>query len=130
MGTAQGRWQGFLLEGGCGRASRRAAVGARVDGCPCCSGRALEWALVSCGLASSGRLLLRAARTGQLEQLSWLRARGCAWEPCRGYGDDCCSSAAAGGHLAVLQWPRADGCPWDARTCTSAAQYGHVAVLQ
>jgi hypothetical protein len=41
----------------------------------------LEWAVSSCALPLSGRLLVRAARGVQLEQLSWLRARGCAWEP-------------------------------------------------
>jgi hypothetical protein len=66
----------------------------------------LEWAMVSCRLPLSGRLLLHAARVGQLEQLSWLRARGCAWEPCKGDGKDSCASAAAGGHLAVLQGSR------------------------
>jgi hypothetical protein len=44
----------------------------------------------------------RAARA-----LSWLRMRGCAWEPCRGDGKDPCSSAAAHGHLVVLRWARA-----------------------
>jgi hypothetical protein len=71
----------------------------------------LEWAVVSCGLPLSGRLLRRAARAGQLEQLSWLRAHGCAWELCKRDGEDLCSSAAAGGHLAVQQWARANGCP-------------------
>jgi hypothetical protein len=41
----------------------------------------LAWA-ASCGLPLSGKLLTRAALHGQLEQLSWLRARGCAWEAC------------------------------------------------
>jgi hypothetical protein len=90
----------------------------------------LEWAVVSCRLPLSGRLLLRAARYGQLEQLRWLRARGCAWELCKGDGEDACSSAAAGGHLAVLQWARADGCPWDTYTCSEAAAKRHLHVLQ
>jgi hypothetical protein len=30
-------------------------------------------------LPLSEGLLLRAARAGELEQLSWLRAHGCAW---------------------------------------------------
>jgi hypothetical protein len=42
----------------------------------------LEWA-VSCGLPLSAELLTRAARAGQLELLSWLRALGCALEPWR-----------------------------------------------
>jgi hypothetical protein len=95
-----------------------------------CSVAKLEWAVVSCRLPLSGRLLRRAARAGQLEQLSWLRAHGCAWERCKGNGKDCCSSAAAGGHLAVLQCARADGCPWDGWTCSEAAAKGHRHVLE
>jgi hypothetical protein len=38
----------------------------------------LEWAVSSCGLPIRGGLLVRAARGVQLEQLNWLRARGCA----------------------------------------------------
>jgi hypothetical protein len=67
-----------------------------------CSVGKLEWAVLYGRLPFSGRLLLHAARGGQLEQLSWLRAHGCAWEPCDGDGEDCCSSAAGEGHLAVL----------------------------
>jgi hypothetical protein len=76
-----------------------------------CSVGKLEWAVVSCRLPLSCRLLLRTARAGQLEQLSWLRAHGCAWGPCKGDGEDPCPNAGAGGHLAVLQWARRDGCP-------------------
>jgi hypothetical protein len=60
--------------------TERRAVGARLStriGSAFCSVGKLEWAVVSCSLPLSGRLLLRAARDGQLEQLSWLRARGC-----------------------------------------------------
>jgi hypothetical protein len=94
----------------------------------------LEWAVSSCGLQGGlplhSGMLVRAARGGQLEQLSWLRSRGCAWEPCMGHGEDPCSAAAAGGHLLVLQWARANGCPWDEDTCRAAALGGHLAVLQ
>jgi hypothetical protein len=60
-----------------------------------CSAGKLEWAVSSCWLPLSGSLLLCAARAGQLEQLSWLRARGFAWEPCKGDGDYQWSSAAS-----------------------------------
>jgi hypothetical protein len=115
------RAAGARLSTRIGSAARRSARRASWSG-PC--------RLVGSGLPLSGRLLLRAARAGQLEQLSWLRARGCAWEPCEGDGMDCCSSADAGGHLAVLQWARADGCPWDACTCSEAAANGHLHMLQ
>jgi hypothetical protein len=112
--------------------TERRAGGARLStriGLAFCSLGKLAWAVLSGGLPLSGRLLLNAAGSGQLEQLSWLRARGCAWEPCKGDGKDCCSSAAAGGHLAVLQWACANGCPWDALACRNAARGGHLAVL-
>jgi hypothetical protein len=110
----------------------RRAAGARLStgiGSAFCSVGKLEWAVVSCWLPLSDGLLLRAARSGQLEQLSWLRAHGCAWQPCEGDAEDCCSSAAAGGHLTVLQCARADGCPWDSNTCSRATAGGHLHVL-
>jgi hypothetical protein len=60
----------------------------------------LEWAVVSCRLPLGGKLLLRAARAGQLEELSWLRARSCAWEPC---------TRVAGGSLLECGLGRASG---------------------
>ena len=65
-----------------------------------------------------------AARSGQLEELQWLRANGCPWDRWT------CSGAARGGHLEVLQWLRANGCPWDEWTCSRAARGGHLEVLQ
>jgi hypothetical protein len=46
----------------------------------------LEWA-ASCGMPLSAKLLTRVARHGQLEQLRWLRAHGCAWEPLEQWQD-------------------------------------------
>jgi hypothetical protein len=100
----------------------------------------LEWA-AACGMPICGALLNRAARHGQLEQLSWLRARGCAWEPLEDEDEpeedrldeeanDPCANAAFGGHLAVVQWAHANGCPWDKRTCSFAAKGGHLPVLE
>jgi hypothetical protein len=113
--------------------TERRAGGARLStriGSAFCSVGKLEWAVVSCRLPLNSKLLLRAARAGQLELLSWLRSRGCAWEPCWGDGEDCCSSAATGGYLAVLQWLHANGCPWVEDTCTGAARGGHLYVLK
>jgi hypothetical protein len=70
----------------------------------------LEWA-ASCGMPLSAEMLTRVARHGQLEQLRWLRAHGCAWGPCKPWGEGPCSSATEGGHLSMLQW---------ARTCASS----------
>jgi hypothetical protein len=83
----------------------------------------LKWA-ASCGMPLSAELLNRAARAGQLEQLGWLRALGCAWEPLDEEDEDepeeeesedeepadPCANAAFGGHLAVAQWAHANGC--------------------
>jgi hypothetical protein len=113
--------------------TERRAAGARLStriGSVFSSVGKLEWAVVSCGLPLIGGLLIRAARAGQLEQLSWLRARGCAWEPCQRWEEGPCRSAAEGGHLSVLQWARANGWPWNESTCTYAAANGHLHVLQ
>ena len=65
-----------------------------------------------------------AARGGYLEVLRWLRANDCPWDI------NTCMGAASGGYLEVLHWARANGCPWDEGTCTRAAEYGHLDVLQ
>ena len=65
-----------------------------------------------------------AASGGYLEVLQWTRANDCRWD------EETCKYAAKGGNLEVLQWARANGCPWDEGTCTRAAEYGHLDVLQ
>jgi hypothetical protein len=65
-----------------------------------------------------------AASGGYLEVLRWLRANDCPWDI------NTCMGAASGGYLEVLHWARANGCPWDEGTCTRAAEYGHLDVLQ
>jgi hypothetical protein len=128
--------------------TKRRAAGARLStsiGSAFDSVDKLKWA-VACGMPICGALLSPAARHGQLEQLSWLRARGCAWEPLDEEEDDDreepyyrnhqiadpCANAAFGGHLAVVQcqWAHASGCLWDERTCGYGAEGGHLALLQ
>jgi hypothetical protein len=61
--------------------TERRAAGARLStriGSALGSVGKLDWA-ASCGMPLSAKLLTRAARRGQLEQLRWLRAHGCAW---------------------------------------------------
>jgi len=65
-----------------------------------------------------------AARGGYLEVLRWLRANDCPWDI------NTCMGAASGGYLEVLHWARANGCPWDETTCTWAAIGEHLDVLQ
>jgi hypothetical protein len=76
------------------------------------------------GLNLYNVLPMKAAKTGQLEVLQWLRENGCPWD------EYTCHHAAEGGHLEVLQWLRANGCPWNASTCGSAAEGGQLEVLQ
>ena len=69
-------------------------------------------------------LCAAAARSGQLEELTVLRANGCPWD------EGTCAYAALGGQLEVLQWVRANGCPWDELTGYCAAEGGHLEVLK
>ena len=69
-------------------------------------------------LSRRERLCGAAARSGNLEELTALRANRCQWS------EDTCSFAAVGGHLEVLQWARANGCPWDNRTLINARDKG------
>ena len=75
-------------------------------------------------LSRRERLCGAAARSGNLEELTALRADGWPWD------EETCAEAAFGGHLNVLQWARAKGCPWDEETCAEAAFGGHLNVLQ
>jgi hypothetical protein len=64
--------------------TERRAAGARLStriGSAIGSLGTLVWAAAS-GMPLSGEMLNRVARQGQLEQLSWLCAHGCAWEHC------------------------------------------------
>ena len=76
------------------------------------------------GLSRQEYLCQAAARSGQLEELKALRAKGCRWD------EYTCSAAAKGGQFEVLQWARANGCPWNRYTCMFAAQSGHLELLQ
>ena len=81
--------------------------------------------MYSAGRLSRKTLLCEAAaRSGQLEELKSLRAKGAPWNFWT------CAYAASGGHLDVLKWARANGCPWNASTCAYAAEHGHLNVLK
>jgi hypothetical protein len=71
----------------------------------------LAWAVAS-GLPLFPTLLYCAGATGQIDHMSWLRARGCEW-PSDLTRLDTCTHAARAGNLHVLQWARANGCRWD-----------------
>ena len=74
-------------------------------------------------LSRRERLCGAAARSGNLEELTALRANRCQWS------EDTCSFAAVGGHLEVLQWARANGCPWDNLTLINARDKGHLELV-
>ena len=51
------------------------------------------------------KLMVSAAKGGQLTTLQWARQKGCPWDK------RVTAAAAKGGNLAVLQWLRQEGCP-------------------
>ena len=57
----------------------------------------------------------RAARSGNLELVQWLRGEGCPWD------EHTCYRAVMQGHVEVLRWARQNGCPWLAITRDEAA---------
>ena len=60
--------------------------------------------------------MAKAARSGNLELVQWLRGEGCPWD----YWT--CVVAVATGHVEMLGWARETGCPWDAHTRNWAAR--------
>jgi hypothetical protein len=84
--------------------------------------RKLQWG-VACGAGLSPLLCKRAAWSGHLDQLVWLRSIGCPWD------ENTCKVTSAFGHLHILQWARQHGCPWNEKTCEQAARNGHLNTL-
>ena len=52
--------------------------------------------------------MFRAARSGNLELVQWLRGEGCPWDHLT------CGFAVLKGHVEVLCWARDNDCPWGA----------------
>ena len=61
-------------------------------------------------------MMSKAAMSGNLELVQWLRANGCPWD----YAT--CTWAINRGHVPVLRWLRENGCPWRAATRDRAAE--------
>ncbi len=117
------------------RALRALVPRARIDACRhrlyehfCTRGYTalLAWlhAQVPLYLSYRASLCVKAAQSGHLAVLQWLRDHGAAWDK------RTCAYAALGGHLTILQWLRANGASWEEDTCAYAAEGGHLAVLQ
>ena len=75
-------------------------------------------------LSGQEYLCYASARSGQLEELTVLRANDCPWDI------NTCMSAARGAYLEVLRWLRANDCPWDINTCMGAARGAYLEVLR
>jgi hypothetical protein len=68
----------------------------------------------------------RAARSGSISMLKWLRKQ--SW--CE-FDDYTCTGAARGGHLAALKHLRSEGCDWDlAAIAREAARGGSIEVVE
>ena len=68
----------------------------------------VRWLCGEGGFAMDKRVMMEAARCGNLELVQWLRAEGCAWDW------KTCYRAVGHGHVEVLRWARENGCPWSA----------------
>ena len=60
--------------------------------------------------------MTRAAISGNLELVKWLRGEGCPWRWTT------CNIAVRHGRVEVLRWARENGCPWVAPTRDRAAE--------
>ena len=73
----------------------------------------------------------RAAESGNVELMKWLREQGRPWSSGEDDdGGDCMNNATVYGHLDMVQYLLAQGCEWGADTCWFAASGGHLEVLQ
>jgi hypothetical protein len=88
------------------------------------SANKLQWLHTEHGCELFDEISDYAARSGSVETLKWLKARGIVFSAIT------CEAGAAGAHLHVLQYLREEGCEWDSIVCSAAAQSGHLAVLQ
>jgi len=78
-----------------------------------------------CGLGRDAACL-RAARTGCVDALCWMRR----WWPPEKWSDDLYEAAAVGGHIAVLQWLRRETpCVWTLESMEAVARVGRMEVF-
>merc|ERR1712091_309171 len=65
-------------------------------------------------------VMAKAAWSGNLELVQWLRGEGCPWNSWT------CENAVEQGHVEVLRWARENGCEWDTETILmAAAEFGY-----
>ena len=79
--------------------------------------------LQSLGCRLHQAICARAAASGNIQLLTWLRDQSLPWGRTT-------SSAAEAGHVHILQWARERACPWDADTLYEAGRNGHVAAME
>ena len=86
-------------------------------------GELVKWLCGEGGFAASlmeASLMDRAAGSGNLELVQWLRANGCPWDYVT------CHYAIDKGHVEVLRWARENGAPWlDLTRDKAAAALGY-----
>ena len=75
-----------------------------------------QWLCQERGFPMDASLMNRAAGSGNLELVRWLRDEGCPW------GSMACHWAVYFGRVEVLRWVRENGCPWTAETRDKAAE--------
>ena len=79
----------------------------------------LQWARDNgCPCPNLDIIILNAARSGNVEMMTWFLEQGC---PLDGM---LCTGAAEYGRLEVLMWLREHGCPADLDECTDRATRG------
>ena len=90
-------------------------------------GELVKWLCGEGGFAASlmeASLMDRAAGSGNLELVQWLRANGCPWDYVT------CAYAVDKGHVETLRWARENGAPWlDLTRDKAAAKSGYTDVF-
>lgn len=84
----------------------------------------LKWYATETHCAPSAEAVVRAAASGHLHIIEYLRQAGCPWD------DNTVSAAAAGGHLDVFAYAVENGCDYTPYAFKMAAVNGRVNILQ
>ena len=79
-------------------------------------GELVNWLCAERGFAMDEGVMAKAARSGNLELVQFLRGEGCPWSCLT------CWYAVDQGHVEVLRWARENGCPWYADVRDWAAE--------
>ena len=86
----------------------------------------LEWMFAQGSPVPLESLRDEALKTGQLDLLKWLQAKGCTFETNVAFSYE----AVKSGSIEVMQWLRENGVEWDCKTMTYAAVQGHLDLVK